>query len=49
MNAEAGVVWYIDTIDSKFRVLGDELDKIKPGEYTDQIGVLDRVKVYKTK
>ncbi len=49
MTAEALVLWYIDTIDSKFRVLGDELDKIKPGEYTDQIGVLDRVKVYKTK
>ena len=49
MTAEALVLWYIDTIDSKFRVLGDELNKIKPGEYTDQIGVLDRVKVYKTK
>lgn len=49
MTAEALVLWYIDTIDSKFRVLGEELEKTKPGEFTDNIGVLDRMKIYKAK
>jgi len=46
-TAEALVLWYIDTIDSKFRVLGEELSKIESGSYTDNIGVLDRTKIYK--
>ena len=41
------VLWYIDTIDSKFRVLGEELEKTESGTYTDSIGVLDRAKIYK--
>lgn len=49
MTAEAIVLWYIDTMDSKFRMLGEELEKIDDGEFTDQIGVLERAKVYKTK
>lgn len=49
MTPEALVLWYIDLIDSKFRVLGDELAKVNVGEYTDQIGVLDRMKIYKVK
>jgi 3'-5' exoribonuclease len=44
---EALALWYIDTIDSKFRVLGEELDKTEPKEFTDAIGVLDRTKIYK--
>ena len=44
---EALVLWYIDTIDSKFRVLGDELAKTEVGSYTDHIGVLDKAKIYK--
>ena len=47
MTAEALVLWYIDTIDSKFRVLGEELEKTEKGTYTDSIGVLDRAKIYK--
>ena len=47
MTAEALVLWYIDTIDSKFRVLGEELEKTQTGTYTDSIGVLDRSKFYK--
>lgn len=44
---EALVLWYIDTIDSKFRVLGEELSKTEDGCYTDSIGVLDKMKIYK--
>lgn len=47
MTPEALVLWYIDTIDSKFRVLGEELDKTTPKTFTDNIGVLDRTKIYK--
>jgi 3'-5' exoribonuclease len=47
MTAEALVLWYIDTIDSKFRVLGEELAKTPDKEFTDSIGVLDRTKIYK--
>lgn len=48
-TAESAMLWYIDTIDSKFRVLGEELEKINPGEFTEPIGVMDRVKFYKHK
>ena len=47
MVAEAIALWLIDTTDSKLRVLGSELDKIEDGEFTQQIGVLDKLKVYK--
>lgn len=46
---EALVLWYIDTIDSKFRVLGEMLENTEPGTYTDSVGVLDKMKVYKPK
>lgn len=49
MTADALLLWYIDSIDSKFRVLEEVLDKTVPGEFTDIIGVLDRMKFYKTK
>ena len=45
--AESAMLWFIDTIDSKFRVLGEELSKIEAGEFTEAIGVMDRVKFYK--
>lgn len=48
-TAEGAMLWHIDTIDSKFRVLGEELSKIKEGEFTEPIGVMDRVKFYKHK
>ncbi len=44
---EALVLWYIDTIDSKFRVLGETLENTFDGEYTEPIGVLDKMKIYK--
>lgn len=47
--AESAMLWFIDSIDSKFRVLGDELAKTKDGEFTEPIGVMDRVKFYKHK
>ncbi len=47
ITPEAIALWYIDTIDSKFRVLGEELQKTAPNSFTDTIGVLDKTKVYK--
>ncbi|MDE5715665.1 MAG: HD domain-containing protein [Anaeroplasmataceae bacterium] len=47
MTPEAIALWYIDTIDSKFRVLGEELGKTEHNAFTDTIGVLDKIKVYK--
>ena len=37
----------IDTIDSKFRVLGDELKRTETGSFTESIGVIDKSKIYK--
>ena len=48
-TAEAAALWYIDTLDSKFRVLGTELQHTKPGEFTDIIGVMEKTKFYKPK
>ena len=47
MIAEALLLWYIDTIDSKFRVLEEELPKIEEGDFTQPIAVLDKTKFYK--
>lgn len=47
MTAEAVALWYIDTIDSKFRVLGEELEKTCNNSFTDTIGVLDKTKIFK--
>ncbi len=48
-TAEALLVWYLDTIDSKFRTLGDELKKAKIDSFTESIGVLERSKIYRHK
>jgi len=48
-TAESLLLWYIDTMDSKFAVLEEELAKTKPGEFTNQVNVLDKVKFYKPK
>lgn len=48
-TAEAALLWYIDTIDSKFRVLGEELERTKEGCFTEPVGVMDRVRFYKHK
>lgn len=47
LTAEALVLWYVDSIDSKLRTLEGELDKISEGEFTQPIGVLDKAKMYK--
>ncbi len=47
MTPEAVALWYIDTIDSKFRALGEELSRTEECHFTDTIGVLDKVKIYK--
>ena len=47
MTPEAVALWYIDTIDSKFRALGEELNRTEDCHFTDTIGVLDKVKIYK--
>ena len=49
ITAEALIIWFIDTIDSKFSVLETELEKTLPGEFTETIPVLDKVKMYKPK
>lgn len=48
-TAEALLVWYIDTIDSKFSVICEELKEIKEGEFTGNIAVADRLRFYKNK
>lgn len=48
-TAEAAALWYIDTLDSKFRVLGTELEHTEAGEFTDIIGVMEKTKFYKPK
>ena len=47
LTAEALCLWQIDTIDSKFRVLGEELAKTESNSYTESIGVLDKTKIWK--
>ncbi len=49
LTAEALLIWYLDTIDSKFQVIGDELAKVEPGNFTDTIPVLERMRLYKPK
>ena len=47
MVAEAMLIWYIDSIDSKFRVLEEELSNTKEKEFTGAIGVIEKSKIYK--
>ncbi len=47
ITPEAIALWYIDTIDSKFRVLGEELEKTPQDSFTETIGVLEKIKIYK--
>ncbi|MDL2292491.1 metal-dependent phosphohydrolase [Acholeplasma sp. OttesenSCG-928-E16] len=49
MVGEALMLWYIDSIDSKFTVLGDELMGIEEGEWTAPVAALDKLKFYKSK
>ncbi|MDD3122702.1 MAG: HD domain-containing protein [Candidatus Izemoplasmatales bacterium] len=47
--AEALIIHFIDNIDSKVCVLGEELELIKSGDQTGPIGVLERERYYKHK
>ncbi len=49
MTKEALLIWYLDSIDSKLRVLEEEIQKVDEGEFTNNIMVLDRSRFYKTK
>lgn len=47
-TGEALLLWFIDTIDSKFTVLGEALDETKEGTFTNMISVMDKMKFYKS-
>ena len=47
MVAEAMLLWYIDSIDSKFRVIEEELSSVNENEFTQPIGVIEKTKLYK--
>ena len=46
---EALLLWIIDTIDSKLRVVEEKFVDVEPGTFSDAIGVLERMKFYKKK
>ena len=46
---EALLLWIIDTIDSKLRVVEEKFIDVEPGTFSDAIGVLERMKFYKKK
>ncbi|PKK92788.1 MAG: metal-dependent phosphohydrolase [Tenericutes bacterium HGW-Tenericutes-6] len=47
-TGEALLLWFIDTIDSKFTVLGQTLDETPDGTFTNMVSVLDKMRYYKT-
>jgi 3'-5' exoribonuclease len=46
-TGEALLLWFIDTIDSKFTVLGEVLDTTLEGQFTQMVSVLDKMRFYK--
>ena len=46
---EALLLWIIDTIDSKLRVVEEKFIDVEPGTFSDGIAVLERMKFYKKK
>ena len=46
-TAEALLLWFIDTIDSKFTVLGEALEETKEGTFTNMLSVMDKMRFYK--
>ena len=48
-TGEALLLWFIDTIDSKFTVLGESLEDTTEGMFTQMISVMDKMKFYKHK
>jgi len=47
-TGEALLLWFIDTIDSKFTVLGESLEDTPEGAFTNMVSVLDKMRFYKT-
>ncbi|MFH0767517.1 MAG: metal-dependent phosphohydrolase [Bacillota bacterium] len=47
-TGEALLLWFIDTIDSKFTVLGEILEDTADGAFTNMASVLDKMRFYKT-
>lgn len=48
-TGEALLLWFIDTIDSKFTVLGEVLESTAEGQFTQMVNVLDKMRYYKPK
>lgn len=48
-TGEALLLWFIDTIDSKFTVLGEVLETTQEGQFTQMVSVLDKMRFYKPK
>ena len=48
-TGEALLLWFIDTIDSKFTVLGEALESTAEGTFTTMLSVMDKMKFYKPK
>jgi len=48
-TGEALLLWFIDTIDSKFTVLGEVLENTREGQFTQMVSVLDKMRFYKPK
>lgn len=46
-TGEALLLWFIDTIDSKFTVLGEAFDETVEGTFTSMLAVMDKMKFYK--
>lgn len=44
---EALLLWLLDTIDSKLRVIDESFEKIDSGTFSEVLGVLDRSRCYK--
>ncbi len=49
MTKEALLLNYLDNIDSKLRVLEEEMNNVKDGEFSNNIMILERGRFYKTK
>ena len=49
ITPEAVILWLLDTMDSKLRVIDETFQKIDEGTFSDAIGVMERLKCYKKK
>ena len=49
ITPEAVVLWLLDSLDSKLRVIDQTFENLEPGTFSDAIGVMERLKCYKKK